>query len=217
MKSLGERSLDVAWTELRSGVREDPVGSNTGPRVKEYLVPCLRGDRNVKLNLVASNWCSAFACWCQMKALEEGEQPAHGYRAGVVELVADAIDDKALWTGAWIPIAKVIDEEETPKIGDLAIYDRSVLGRPETSWWRHVNRVCRYDKETGLFAAIGGNERQKVSLSEQTITNSRLLGFLSYPGAKKEPKPAISDEERAQLAKQVYLSIDGILRDSVWG
>lgn len=64
---LGTRALEVAQGEV--GVREDPVGSNRGPRVDEYT-----GKR-------AQAWCAHFVSWCFEKT---GESPF-----GHVALVAD--------------------------------------------------------------------------------------------------------------------------------
>src|SRR5690606_25221712 len=37
--TLGERALAVALREWCAGVREEPPGSNSGPRIREYLAP----------------------------------------------------------------------------------------------------------------------------------------------------------------------------------
>lgn len=52
--TTGEKILEIARKEI--GVQEEPPGSNTGPRVKEYL-------KAVEINTPAF-WCMAFVMWC---------------------------------------------------------------------------------------------------------------------------------------------------------
>jgi hypothetical protein len=211
--TLGERALAMALSEL--GTKEIPAGSNSGPRVREYLGGCVRGDDSpVPLHLVASNWCMAFQSWCCYQALRPGEHAPHGWRAGVVEAVADAQDHSTRWTGRFKPVGLVRAGEFTPDVGDLAIYDRSTPGRPETSWWRHVNRVAEMHGD--WFEAVGGNESDEVRMSRQKVDNPQLLGFIAYPGlAAPEPREILSAPERDQLLGMVALSLDGIVRDSI--
>lgn len=213
-KTLGERCLEVAMSQL--GVKEDPPRSNTGPKIREYLAPCVRGE-NAKLHLKASNWCMAFASWCMQEALRSTENAPHGYRAGVVEAVADVMDPQEKWTGKWRDVQEVKDGNWVPKPGDLAVYDRSVLDRPETSWWRHVNRVVSFDDSESTFVTIGGNERDKVRISEESVFSDRLLGFIAYPKPRETvTKSILSPEERAKIDWLMHETIEGIIRDSVW-
>src|SRR5690606_34067006 len=39
--SLGMRALAFALREWCAGVREEPPGSNSGPRIRDYLAPCV--------------------------------------------------------------------------------------------------------------------------------------------------------------------------------
>jgi len=215
VRSIGERALDVAMNEV--GVLEDPPGSNSGKRVKEYLAPCVRGDRNTLLHLTASNWCMAFSSWCMQQALFPHEKAPHGYRAGVIEAVADVRDPQSPWSGKWHDVKEVRSGVWRPNPGDLAIYDRSIPSRPDTSWWRHVNRVISFSDD-GLFRTVGGNEAQRVKVAEQTIDKVSLLGFIAYP-QPKEPatKELLTTDEKVQLAHLVYLTIDGMLRESIHG
>jgi len=217
-QTLGERCVEVAMAELKAKVKEEPLGSNTGKRIREYLYPCVRGDRNTRLGLTASNWCMAFASWCLFKAKRDDEVPPHGYRAGVVEAVADTRDPKARWSGQWVPIEQVRTGKWVPREGDLAVYDRSQRGRPSTSWWRHVNRVVKYELDTGMFLAVGGNEQQKVTLAQHTIASDRMLGFIAYPASNVQAitREELTPEEKVQISHLVYLTIDGIIRESVW-
>lgn len=210
--------MATAMAEYKAGVKEMPPGSNSGPRVIDYLSPCVRGDRNLRLGLTASNWCMGFASWCLFETLRPTDKaPPHGYRAGVIEAVADVKDVNAKWTGLWKPVAAVRSGLWFPQVGDLAIYDRSLPGRSDTSWWRHVNRVVKFDEPSGEFVTIGGNERQKVNIDTQSIENVKLLGFIAYPQEARMPaKPMLTSAERVQIANMVFLSIDGMLRDSLY-
>ena len=72
-----------------------PYGQpNTSDEVANYLRPCLRdvdGDGELDLlGLTVGNWCAAFVSACAKECLLPGERMPHEYRAGVVELVADA-------------------------------------------------------------------------------------------------------------------------------
>ncbi len=51
------KAIEVAAAEEAIGVREDPVGSNRGPRVDEYQIRC---------GLPSSGypWCACFVYWC---------------------------------------------------------------------------------------------------------------------------------------------------------
>lgn len=213
MATLGKRALDVAFEEL--GVSEDPPHSNTGERIRDYLEPCVRGDKNQPLGLTVSNWCMAFASWCMAHALKEGEVAPHCYRAGVVEAIADVRDPHARFSGVWRPVQEVRKKLWTPFEGDLAIWDRSVASRPETSWWRHVNRVVRFDPVEGAFTTIGGNEMDQVRLASHNILEGKLLGFIAYPQEQDKPEPKVlTPLERSELTSLVFRTIDGMLRDS---
>jgi hypothetical protein len=161
--------------------------------------------------------CAALVCWCTKQATRTTDDPPHGYRAGVVELVADVKDTDAKWSGRWHNVKEVREGKWTPKPGDLAIYDRSNPTKPETSWWRHVNRVVSYSIAEQSFTTVGGNEQQKITLAVQSIHQTRLLGFIAYPQPKEvRPKQLLSAKEKSELASLVYITIDGVLRDSIY-
>jgi hypothetical protein len=62
MYPLHDRVVRFALAEYQHGVREDPPGSNTGPRVREYQAATWLGGTGWP-------WCCAFAVWCWQKAL----------------------------------------------------------------------------------------------------------------------------------------------------
>ncbi len=127
--TLGERCVALCRAELASGYRSAPYGQpNTSTRVKLYLSGCVRdvdgdGDED-RLGLTVGNWCAAAQSWVLSQCLLEGESAPHLWRAGVVELVSDA---RA--RGIYYPVESVRSGHFTPRLGDLAIWDRS---KPDT-------------------------------------------------------------------------------------
>ncbi|MHC4617129.1 MAG: hypothetical protein ACYTEQ_05180 [Planctomycetota bacterium] len=226
MRSLGERATLVALKELALGVREEPDGSNTGLRIRDYLAGCRRKGTERELGLTVSNWCMAFVSFCMVHAREEDEKLPHGYRAGVVEAVADAMDPQDVWSGRWHPVRSVRNGEWFPEMGDLAVFDRSKPKSQDpkgtTAWWRHVNRVIAEDK--GVFAAVGGNQENTITISAHRIDEPKLLGFIQYPSpytalyieGASQIVP-ITDEERKSVENMVAMWNDDYVRKYVWG
>ena len=210
MSSLGHRC--VQWALSKVGVTEQPLGSNSGPEVREWLRPCVRGDTDRPLNLTASNWCAGFASAAVRATirLAEGEPWPHGYRAGVVELVADAASGK--YASRWVKIDQVRSGLYVPQPGDLAIWDRSIPADPSSSWYRHVNRVVEA-KPNGTFDTVGGNENQRVGLGNHPLAHPKLLGFVAYSQADVDD---LSEDEKKEILAQAALGLDGIIRESVW-
>src|SRR6185436_1835590 len=56
---IHDRALQVARGQI--GVHEQPMGSNTGPQVREYQAATFLGGTGWP-------WCSAFVLWCWQKA-----------------------------------------------------------------------------------------------------------------------------------------------------
>lgn len=196
-KTLGERCVDRALREL--GTTSAPYGQpNTSKKVREYLAPCLRdidhdGDQEL-LGLTQGNWCAAFVSWCLEAELEPDDDRPHVYRAGVVEIIADA---KKL--GRWHTVQEVREGTWAPSVGDLLIWDRSDPQKPSTSWWRHVNRLMQYNPRKGALKVIGGNEQRTVRTSTRYLGDPKLLGFVSYSQRTDKPQPT-SAEDLALIA-----------------
>ena len=194
--SLGMRCVLFARHEMDRGVKSAPYGKpNTSPEVAKYLGPCVRydvdGDGKLDpMGLTQGNWCAAFASACVAACILPGETSPHLYRAGVVEMVADA---KKL--GAYHSVQEVRSGKWAPSVGDLAIWDRST-DDPATSWWRHVNRVVNYNPISDHLTTIGGNERRAIRLTAgapKHLSNRKLLGFISYSRAPGKAAPVDDD------------------------
>lgn len=162
-KSLGQRSIEIAQIEI--GVGEVPHGSNTGPRIKQFLAPCVRNGK--LLGLTAGNWCAAFACHCAFTAAIDPETPPHQYRCSVAELWEDAVKNG---------VAKSINYK--PKIGDLVIFKRDG-NDPTKGGEGHVGRVLEEINDLGEFKTIEGNENNCVCIVNRKI-DTNLAGWISY-------------------------------------
>jgi hypothetical protein len=66
------RALQIAAEEIAAGVREDPPGSNSGPRVNAYLLGHdMGGDWLVAYAPRAKPWCCRAAVWCYIEAARQ--------------------------------------------------------------------------------------------------------------------------------------------------
>lgn len=199
-RNLGMRCVDVMREAKAQGAGSAPYGQpNTSEFVRMVLAPCVRdidGDGDLeRLGLTVGNWCAAAACWALEQAIQEGEERPHLYRAGVVEMVADA--EKL---GRWFPL-ETVEYGYRPQAGDLAVWDRSDPSKPSTAWWRHVNRITKCD-ESG-FKTIGGNERRGIRVAHHSVVPAppaKLLGFISYvQGPAVEKNVPLMAEDHSQL------------------
>jgi hypothetical protein len=161
----GEAALEVALREL--GVHEEPAGSNTGDRVRQYLAGCVRdldGDGDLdKLGLTAAEWCASFVGWCDAQV-----GVPRTWRAAVHELVSDA---RAAGT-----LREV--HEHTPRPGDLAIFMRNGSD-PRRGGLGHVARVERVDGQQ--IVCIDGNHGDRVARVVRTMTDPSLVAWVEYP------------------------------------
>lgn len=139
------------------------------------------------------------------------EHAPHGYRAGAKQLMLDAIGNNC-----WHASSEVVSGEWFPEPGDLAVYDRSKPGRPETSWWGHVDRVIHVGDT--VYTNIGANEGPGGDWVVQVgipYTHPKLLGFVAYPRAEPEPpKHPLSEQEVRRIKALVALTIDE--SESAW-
>jgi len=223
--SLGERC--VKWCLEHVGHKEAPPGSNDSPLIRKWLAPCARGygDKRVVLGISKANWCAAVQCAAMEACLRDGDKRPHDYRAGVVELVADTSPNRqgeVPFAGRWYPIAATKEGTFHPSVGDLAIWDRSVSGQASTSWWRHVNRVIRFDAASGMFQTVGGNENQAMRIAEHSISAVKLLGWIHYPQpvvaplvVPAPPPPGLTQEDRDRIQFSVAVGLRA-MADEMW-
>ena len=201
--SRGALALAVAQAEWRAKVTVSPPGSETGPRVRTYLAPCVRGGK--LLGLTSGNYCAAFASWCLWTVTFADDlmnlanaalswtaaSPsgmATGYRAAVSELYEDA---RA--TGAWHDIGTLGLRGDVPGPGDFLVFGRNGAD-PRVGGTGHVVLVeaaGSLDKD-GAFQAscdaaaswvvISGNGPGGAVARETRTTNDRaepLLGWIA--------------------------------------
>jgi hypothetical protein len=174
--TLGERCVAFAENELNDGVKEEFPGSYTSPRIREYFNICTRkiNGMEVLVNLRQGNWCAASASFCLKNSLLPDEEPPHGYRLGVVEIVSDLQAN-----GLWHTVQDVLQGKYSLKVGDVIVFDRSQPGKPETAWWRHIGRV--HSLTSDGFKCISGNSGGCWKISSHKLTQNNLLGFGQYP------------------------------------
>lgn len=146
-------ALSFAIGEL--GVREEPPGSNTGPRVREYLKPT---------GLDRVPWCAAFACWCA----EQAGSPLPHYRPATHSLVEDARAD-----GKWHPVGSGY----APKPDDVEIHKRDGQD-PTTGGEGHTCRVETTADGSGLYTTIDGNHEDAVMRVTRHVADPDCCGWI---------------------------------------
>jgi lysozyme family protein len=172
---LASRAVRIAEQELATGVHEEPMGSNGGPRIRAYLADCVRDfplpDGNVeerRLGLTAANWCAAFASYCCKRAALPNEATPHGYRASVAELWKDAVR-----------AGRARPATYAPNIGDLAVYSRSGSD-PTLGGIGHVGRVVSAPNGGREYETIEGNHNDRVERVRHVLPDA--VGWIVYPG-----------------------------------
>jgi hypothetical protein len=163
-KSLGDRLADWMIQEQGNGVREDPPGSNTGPRIKQYLAGLERRATGQPLGLTAANWCSAMVGF----GLRQVARPGEAYptpRAAGIEL-----EEGAMASGDWHNVTEAISGTFVPRRGDIVI-----CTRPGSGWERHVCVLLERVGDT--ITTVGGNENHSVQVSKRNLKQG-ILGFI---------------------------------------
>jgi hypothetical protein len=163
---LGERCVLWCENEFACAVREDPPGSNTSPRIRDYLAPCMRNGK--LLGLRAAAWCAAAQCCAMRDCLAPGEAEPHPYRCSGIELETDA-QKLGTWRGP----------KYTPRRGDIAVLMRTNSDPSKGSWERHVVRVRSVDGDH--MTTIAGNEGNGWAVSAMRLDDARILCFIEYP------------------------------------
>lgn len=185
--SLGERTVLFCENELKNNVQEDKPGSYTSPRIVEYFSICTRiingKEYPIGKSFKASNWCSAAASFALHESLLPGETPPHGYRLGVVEIIADMQK-----LGAYRDLKDVKSGEFKIQVGDNVFFDRSRPNEPDTAWMRHIGKVLEVGS-SGKFTVISGNSYGKWRVTNHDFNQPKLLGFGEYPTTTTVIKP----------------------------
>ena len=149
--TLSQRALSKAITQL--GKKEEPIGSNWGAPVKDYL-------KSVGINFPAS-WCMSFVYWCYNNSLNEGEDNPLVKTGGVL----------AHWN-------KADDKYKTqePKVGDIFIMDFGKgLG--------HTGIVEKVDGNILHTIEANTNDdgsREGYKVCRRVRKRSKIKGYLSY-------------------------------------
>ncbi len=159
---LGVRAVAISRAELEAGVREVPPGSNTGPRIREYLAPC---------GLTSGAWCAAAFCWAGRQALAPGEELPHAYTAAVHTLV-----ESARAHGIWHDQASGY----VPGVGDGAVLTRDGED-PTKGGLGHVTRVSSAPDEGGEYEGIEGNHLDGWGRVRRKLSDADLRGFIELP------------------------------------
>lgn len=167
--SLAERC--ALWCEMQASEASAP----SPDAIASWFDICERAGKPI--GITSGNHCAAAQSAAMHAMMRPGDAPPHGFRAGAKELMEDAMgagtwrEADAWRRGAW-----------APRRGDIAIYDRSDPGRPETSWWGHVNRVVSVEPN-GELVTLGANEGPGGSWKFGRLApdHARLLGFVEYP------------------------------------
>lgn len=192
--SLGE--MCALWCEHQARTVERPGAA----LVASWLKVC---ERNGKpLGITKGNHCAAAQSAALRAMKRDGDKLPHGYRAAAKELMADAGS-----AGTWREATLWREGDWSARVGDLAVYDRSVPGRPETSWWGHVDRVVVVDDQK--VTTLGANEGPQGEWRRETLTKDhpRLLGFVEYPRAGASSLPREAGEVSAKsVTAGVYSS-----------
>ncbi len=147
-KSMQLKALDVAKTQL--GAVENPIGSNWGHPVKDYLA-------SVGLNFPAS-WCMAFVYWCYNQSCT----PNPLVRTGGVLRAWNEADPKHKF--------------KDPKVGDIFIMDFGKgLGHCGIVEKIDENFVYTIDGNTN-----DSGSREGIEVTRKQRPRKKIKGYLRY-------------------------------------
>lgn len=204
MTTLGEHALD--WC-----LREQHAGTPGIAKLAGWFELAGRGLEGMVLAGQKLNHCAIAQSAALRAGLEEMGLPfdwehcPHGMRAGAKQLMHDAIMNHR-----WHAASEAVSGVWSPSLGDLAIYDRSQPGRPETAWWGHVDRVVRTWPD--YYSSVGANEGPGGAWRYDTdvpFSHPKLLGFIAYPRPEPDPpRHLLSVEEITQVKSMVALTLD---------
>lgn len=217
---LGLRALNWCQQELASGVREEPLGSNAGPRIAQYFVPARRRATGKLLGIDKGDWCAVAQSAALAATAGPNEPVPHGYRAAVWELEDDAKESKA-----WVSAADIRSGKYVLRPGDLVVWTRGQAG----SRLGHVSRVEIPPDSNGEMVTIGGNENNAWTRRTRNIKEAEFRGAIKYRdfvrvdfGAMRAPTralppaiPIMQTVQHVQQRTEVVLP-DKVLTSEGW-
>lgn len=168
VKPYREIALTVAQREV--GVKEEPAGSNYGPRVSQY---------ESVTGAFREPWCASFVQWCFKQA---GMPQPFMSKSAYVPFILDEAK-KAGWV---VPAAKV-------EPGDLVCFDWDHNSVPD-----HIGFVTTRVNSHGEFNTVEGNTAEGNDSNGGQVMHrvrsiSEVAGFIRVPGGKPvaKPKPVV--------------------------
>ena len=129
-----KKILEIALSQY--GIKEIP-----GPEHSEEVLKYFH-DTGFIINDDETSWCSAFICWCVMKAGME--------------------HTNSLAARSWLGWGEVV---ETPQVGDIVVYWRESI----SSWKGHVGLFIRDDGSR--IWTLGGNQSNSVCIKPYSKAN----------------------------------------------
>lgn len=160
--SVGILAVRQAEYHLIMRLREQPVGSNDGPGIRELY----DGDR-----FTGGAWCGIFVSHCLHHAYSRLHEPLHiplKHRRGA----------KAL--GKYVERELGWRRVTTPKRGDIEICHRGRQIDGRWSWRGHI-RFVRTAGISGAFIGLGGNEGHRVRSARHAVSHPKHAYFLRAP------------------------------------
>lgn len=141
---------ELAMAEFAKNVKEEPLGSDSGPIVDLYT----------NNNHVA--WCAYFVSYILKAAGKPFEEGPISY---VPTMLAYANKNQLFHPKG--------EAGFTPQAGDIAIYNEGLDPFPS-----HVNIVISYNSATGKYTSVGGNESDSVQQATLDANLPALTGFM---------------------------------------
>lgn len=165
IKNIPLTALQVAITQV--GVKEDPIGSNTGHEVNAYL-------NSVGLR-PGNAWCQAFVYWCYQEAADQLRLPNPMIRtAGVLDCWNRTVVTKKLMA------LEAKSRPELVNVGDQIIF-RHEGNTGHTGIVELVDKAnkCVHTIE-GNTNGDGGREGYEVMRKVRALNDGHLVGFIRY-------------------------------------
>lgn len=161
---IGTTALAVAITQI--GVREQPLGSNRGPEVDQYLASVNTPPENF--------WCMAFVYWCHRKAAQDSG-------------LANPFPKTAGCLDAWnrtpainkISRAGAIASPTVVRPGMVFILDFGG-DHGHTGFVRENRNGALITVEGNSDPAGGDNGIEVLQISRRSVMDKKLKGFIAF-------------------------------------